>query len=290
MIRFGYGPRMVLRYFKNKFFWRNLLKDMPKYRCFPKDDFELHILSQKQDIWGAIWTAVSFIYFSGLCPNIIIHSDGSIDNETAKLVESKFNNLRVLLKKEADAIISKMDIPEIIKKIRNNKNKLIIKLIDVFLLSSSDKVMLLDGDILFFSRPDEIIDFIEEKSDYDALISQAKSTYPLSLDDNYIKKYNLFERGANKMNSGIFIYKKDKISLEKLVEYFHHTLEPEGYFIEMAGWSALISQTNFSFLPQDRYIIKGPVSDNVVAKHFTSPRRHELFAYGIDLVRKKIKI
>jgi len=290
MIQFGYGPKGFLKYFKNKFRWPKLLEKLPKYQCVPKNDFELHTLSQKQMLWGAIWGLISFMHFSGLSPKIIIHDDGSIDKETAELVESKFNNVKVLLKKEADKMIEKLDVPQLIKDFRNNKNKLIFKLTDVFLLSNSDKVMFLDSDILFFDRLNEIIDFINDKNNLDAVISRSKATYPLSLDDDYLKKYNLIEKEANKMNSGIMAYKKDKMPLEKLVEYFKHTLEPEGYFIEMAGWSSLIAQTNFAFLPAEKYIIKGSVASGVVAKHFTSPRRHELYAYGIDLVREKIGI
>jgi len=38
-----------------------------------------------------------------------------------------------------------------------------------------------------------------------------------------------------------------------------------------------------------KYIIKGGIKENTVIKHFTSPRRHEMYAYGIDKARELCK-
>jgi len=41
-------------------------------------------------------------------------------------------------------------------------------------------------------------------------------------------------------------------------------------------------------LPSNRYQVKYRVNDQTVMKHFTSPRRYEMFAYGIDKARENI--
>jgi hypothetical protein len=50
----------------------------------------------------------------------------------------------------------------------------------------------------------------------------------------------------------------------------------------------LVAQTDFRFLPAERYVIRGGIGPGTVTKHFTSPRRFEMFAWGIDLVRSRI--
>jgi len=266
-----------------------MLKRLLKWEFDQKDDFELHVLIQKEALWMLAWNLRSFLYHSGLGPKIVIHSDGSIDRETAKMFESKFSNLKVILREDADRMINeRKDIPEKIKKYRTGRNILILELTDIFLLSNSEKVMLLDNDFLFYKKPQEIIDFINDKIEYDAIATCFSKGTELFIDDEYMEKYKLEELGAHKLISGIVVYKKNKFPLEKFIEYFDHTLDPENHFIEQAGWAALVCQTNFKFLDEKCYPVKG-MPDEAVCKHYTSPRRHELYAYGIEIVRNQIK-
>lgn len=268
-----------------------LLKKMPRWKSDHSDDFELHVLTQKSGLSMLAWGLRSFLFHSGLCPRMIIHSDGTIDEATARMFESKFDNLKVLLRKDADRIIdNRSDIPEKIKKYRYGSNILILELTDIFLLATSKNVMLLDNDILFFQYPKEIVDFVQGKSSYDALSTYTEGLQKgqlESIDPAFIKKYDLENKKAAHLISGIIVYQREKLKLEKFIEYFDHTLDPENHFVEQAGWASLITQLNFKFLEEARYPVKGMPKESV-CKHFTTPRRFELYAYGIDEVRKRI--
>jgi len=288
LLKQGYGPRGFYNYFKNKFFGLYLLNKLPRYGSSRNDDFEIHVLTQKSGLWMLVWALRSFLYFSRLNPRIVVHDDGSIDAKTARLFESKFTNLEVLRRREADNLIAaRKDIPIHIKKYRQGKNVMILALLDHLLLSKTNKIMVMDNDILFFDYPEEVVDFVKKKSQYDSLILCSKAS-PLTVDEAYLQKYNLREKRAERLNSGLVLINKEKMGLNKLIEYFQHTLDTEGHFIEQAGWSCLVAQTNFNFFPEDKYIVKGGVKNGVILKHFTSPRRHEMFAEGIDKVRKKL--
>lgn len=286
-----YGLSFYYRYFKNRFLGRFLLPGTSPFICNRNEYFELHALSQKKDIWSLFWALKSFLYHSGLCPKIIIHDDGSIDEKTANILKEKFNNLEILFKKQADEIIqNQFELPDLVLSYRQKGHKLILKLVDIFLLSNGKKVMLLDSDVLFFRRPLEVIDFIQNKVEYDALVSGQNGTYNLMVNEEYAKSYDLIRRKAGFINSGLVVFNKDKIRQESLIEYFENTQrQPSDYWVEMSGWGSLLAQTNFKFLPIDHYIIKGKPKEDTVTKHFTKPRRHELFGYGIDMVRRSIK-
>jgi len=289
-LRYGYGYKGVLRYLVNKFWNSKKIYNFKLPDCKQTDNFEIHFLCQKKDSDMLAWSLTSFIVASGICPKVIVHDDGSFDQKTRDKLEHKFPELTVLSLKKADELISNMAglSPKLLE-YRKHGHKLIYKLIDIFLLSRSDKVMVLDSDVLFFGCPGEILKFINEDAGYDSLISRHDGTYNLMLKPDYLSKYNILKNEANFMNSGIILYKKDKTRTGQLLEYFENTLrKPGDYFVEMTGWGSLIAQTKFDFLAKEGYIIKGKPESGTVAKHFTSPRRHEFYIYGIDMVKKRI--
>ena len=289
-IRYGYGWSGVLKYLINKFWNSGAIYNLklPDYKLI--DGVEIHMLCRKKDSDMLAWSLTSFINQSGICPKIVVHDDGSFDKNTVNKLESKFPELKVLSLEKADRLINNMTgLSSRLLEYRSNGHKLIHKLIDVFLLSQSEKVMVIDSDILFFSYPQEILEFICGNSDYDSLITKNSGSYDLELLESYFRKHDILRGSADYMNSGLILYKKNKIELDKLLEYFENTQRmPSDYLVEMSGWACLIAQTKFMFLPPDRYPIKGKLSQNVVMKHFTNPRRHEFYIYGIDMVREEI--
>ena len=238
-------------YFKYRFFSDLILAKLPVYECQPQDDFSVHILCQEEDIAMVEWSIRSFLKYSGLCPKIIVHDDGTMSKKSARLLESHFNNLKVLFKREAIELLQKnSEFKGKIKDFSNKGHKVIIQLIDIFLLSDTAKVMLLDGDVLFFKKPDEILAFVNGQSVYDALVSRQYGSYDLKVDDYYSSKYKLTEREAGFMNPGIILFNKSSISTERFIEFFEHTRRsPNDYFLPMSGWRCLLSQINYKFLP-----------------------------------------
>src|SRR3990167_9466541 len=292
MFKRRFPLRFMLNYTKNRYFGLYMLKKLETW-LDPghHDDFEIHVLAPKSGLWMLAWNLRSFLYHSKLSPTIVIHSDGSIDSVIARMFESKFPNLRVILREEADQTIDAMPmIPDNIKKYRYGKNILILLFTDVYLLSKSETVMLLDFDFMFYAPPSEIIDFVENNLPYDTLatrFSKDDQRPSLYLKDDYVKKYQLLEKRADQLISGIIVFRKSLFPLEKFIEYFENTTDPENFFIEQAGWASMVCQTNFQWLDEKRYPVKGRPPE-AVCKHFTGPHRFELYAHDLDLVRKNI--
>lgn len=290
-LRYGYGWSGVLKYLVNKFWNSKKIYDLklPDYKRV--NGVEIHILCKKGDSNMLAWSLASFINTSGICPKVVVHEDGSFNEDTTKKLELKFPELTVLSLKKANELIKKVTglSPKFLE-YREGGHKLIYKLVDIFLLSQSEKVMVLDSDVLFFERPQEILEFINSNSDYDSLVSKHDGTYNLKMSDDYLKKYDILKNHADRMNSGIILYVKRKLEINKLLEYFENTQRrPDDYFVEMSGWGCLIAQVRFKFLPSEQYSIKSKPNHNTIAKHFTNPRRHEFYIYGIDMVRKGIR-
>lgn len=289
MIQYRYGPRGWYRYLKNKFFPVFLTRRIKPIASPVNSDFEWHILSHKIGFWMTYWTIRSFLFQSQLNPKIIVHDDGTIDEETARMFESKFSNVRVLLRSEANRLFAELNVPTIVKKARQSKNFYILMFLDHLFLSNSRRVMVSDNDILFFAPPKEIIDFMAGKTNVDAMYFVAgDGRNPLPIDDFYRKKYENIVDDAARLNSGLMIFDKSKIKIDRITEYFEHATDFNHHLIEQSGWGMILSQLPHAFFPEDRYKLRGGVEPPVIFKHFTKPRRHEFFAYGIDEVRKRI--
>ncbi len=285
-----YGLIDYFNYFKNKLFGNLFLSKLPKYECSVNNDFEIHVLCQKKDVGMLEWALKSFLFFSGLCPNIIVHDDGSFDAKSASVLENKFTNLKVLFKSDADRLIkSYPNLSDDVRAYRDNGHIMIMEFFDLFLLSKAKKVMIFDSDILFFKKPTEIIDFVNGKSSFDALISRQYGTYDLMVNKEYEIKHKFIEREAGFMNPGLILLNRESLTIDMFTEYFRNTRrEIKDYFVGMAGWGFLISQVNFNFFPSDTYVIKYRPNENTIMKHFTSPRRYDFYAYGIDILRNKM--
>ncbi len=292
MLRRRAGLKEFYGYYKNKFFGRYLFKRMPKFSSGPVDpEFELHILSQKSMLWPMAVGIRSFLHHSGLSPRILIHVEEEFDSATIRLLEEKFNNVTVIPWKEATARIEALpDVPEKIKKYRFGKNPIILKLIDGMLLAKAKHVMVLGTDVFFYSQPSEIVDFVRDGSAYEAWGSYDTNPPPMAIKESYAKKYDVYARRAEHLNSDLMIFRRDLIGLDQFIEYFENTLEPEGYFVDMTGFAVLLTNLKFNFFPYERYKIKGGVDETTVTKHFTGPRRDELYSYGIDLALRRMKL
>ena len=149
----------------------------------------------------------SFLHHSGLCPKIVIHSDGTIDERSAGILKSKFSGLEVIPRKTADDYIYNMpDLSEKAKNLRRTKNNLLLKLIDIPLLAKGKKIMIIGDDVLFYSKPQEIVDFVEDKLPYGVLVSENHGQCELGVNEEYLSKYKLIDRRADFINSDFLRY------------------------------------------------------------------------------------
>jgi hypothetical protein len=280
--------KYFFNYCKNRYFGEFLADRFSRYRGQVNEDFELHVLCQKSMLWPLMVCLRSFLYHSGLCPRVIVHVD-DFDEYSINLLESKFNNVRVIRWTEATESINKRtDINDKIKNIRFGPNILATKLTDDYLLSKSKYVMVIGSDVLFYSQPAEIMEFVRGQNGYDALGSYDPHDMPILVDQDFKNKLRINEQGLNHLNSDLIIFDKTKIPHEWFTEYFEHILDPKNYFVDSAGFSVLYARLKWKFLEHDRYRIKGEVDLNTVAKHFTGPRRWQLYSWGIDLARKNM--
>lgn len=282
--------KYLFSYCKNRYFGGFLASRFPRYEGHIDEDVELHILCQRSMRWPLIVCLRSFIYHSGLVPRIIVHVD-DFDERSIRLLEHAFNNVRVLRWDDATAAInSRTDISDAIKKIRFGPNILATKLTDFYLLAQARWVIVLGSDVLLYRRPSEIIDLIRGFTDLDATGSYDIHDMPIPIDSEYKQALRINEQDLNHLNSDLLVFDRTKIPHQWFTEYFEHLLDPKNYFVDSAGFSCLYARLQWKFLNHERYRIKGGIDAGTVAKHFTGPRRWQLYAWGIDRARSEMQL
>src|SRR3989344_1828346 len=295
----GYGPRYWWPYVKNAYFGNYLVKRMPACAYEPNSEIELHTICHTQGVWMLYWMVRSLIGHTGLKPVIVIH-DGGLDQNAVKTIAMKLPTAKIMFYKDnAERLQGVPGLPEIIKEAGINGHFFLTKLINPVVFSRAKRLLVTDIDILYYQPPTEIIDFMNGNSQYDALVQQGPEgvspqgvpygSFDLMVDDYYSDKYRLKEKDIARLNGGYILVRKDKLTIDKLAEFLEHNKRPlKDYFLEMSAWACLLAQMNYKILPHNRYQIKCGVGDQTIMKHFTSPRRHEMFAYGIDKARENI--
>lgn len=285
----SFGQKMA--YFKNRMLGLNLLAETPPFLKNGQPCYELHVLCQKSDVWMLVWSLKSLLFHSKLTPKIVIHNDGSLDQFACYHLKRILGNIRIVSRQEADAaVLPKIPKSSKLYKYRSEGHPLLLDLIDPIIYTESEKIMVLNSDVLFFKTPSEVDNFITNAKSPDALISRQPKPFVMAISPDYVHKHNLTQKDAGYINCGITIFNRNAISLEDSIEFFEHCLLPtKDYLVEAMGWIALVGKTNFKFLPDDTYHIKGRLNENTIAKHFTSGRRHELYGYGIAQIQTQME-
>ena len=250
------------------------------------DDFSIHILTCHRDIVMTLWSLASFFQAAVIIGNLFIHDDGSL-TEADKRMLKRFFPSAVLVdsRRFLEQFAAQLDVCPVLKHFRTRYTSFFSfkKIIDPYFVSDKKIHLILDSDILWFNRPEEL--------EREISVGCRKSF----MQNNNTAIYATFKGGARSderlshMNAGIILYSKDNFDIQKLCEFFER-LDVENlsnlHFADQAGHAYCLK--NVEALDEQRYIIKGAVGKNTIAKHYTSPRRPLFYIEGVEILKDKI--
>lgn len=118
---------------------------------------EVRVLTWRRDWINLIWALKSFYHFSGLDYPLYVHDGGLSDSNIPRLLRH-FPNAHFVSRAAADSCVST-------EFRRRNLHRCLAyrslnvpsrKLFDFFLMSQADSVIIIDSDIVFFRKPEEL--------------------------------------------------------------------------------------------------------------------------------------
>ena len=164
------------------------------------------------------------------------------------------------------------------------------KVIDVHLGAQGPRLVL-DSDMLFFARPDVLLDWLDSEDDRPLL-------YMTDCEESYGYSRQLMESltGAplpKLLNVGICGLTSDRLNWSQLEAWSSTLVAREGtsYFLEQALVAMLASQTDGLQAPVESYITR-PTPDQVrrghgVLQHYVSSSKPDYFRYAWRVARKR---
>jgi len=272
-------------------YYRDIL-NTPPVRTGSDSGFDLHVLVCRKDFVNMFWSLKSLFHFSRLRPGLVIHEDGSLGRRHLRLIEHHFPEADIITKREADELMKKV-LPEGSMMHRCRFESYIpfsIKLLDTLMLPGKDSIMVLDPDVVFFSRPSEIEDAVESGDGF--YLRDRNTCYALDTDR---LEYALDLKMLPAVNSGLYFVPDNKELETGSIERFLKLLsDGSGYrrkWIEQTGVACLLSRRRDVFSPLDskRYSIStNQLHPDVACHHYTGLVRRRLYVEAAPVLRKKL--
>ncbi|MBS0555642.1 MAG: hypothetical protein JSS47_24440 [Proteobacteria bacterium] len=147
--------------------------------------FEVHMLLGHRHVGMALWAVKSFLKACERRFAVVLHEDGSLTPEDVAALEHHLRGVRIVRKAAADEEMDARLRPypnchdyryanKLHSDHRNagyNMHIFAVRLFDFNFYSRATKRMFLDADILFFRRPTEILNWIDDPADQRSLYS-----------------------------------------------------------------------------------------------------------------------
>lgn len=217
---------------------------LPPWQSMENPVIDLHILLCARDVIAGLWSLRTFLHFSGLSVNLMIHDDGSLTESHIKQLCVMFPQARIIPFTQAWEEMSRVlaPYPNAYRFRITEYFWSAIKLLDFAYYSEGRRFMALDADLLFFKRPDEILSAIAKGQGFFMSDWQDAYTWPL---DRWPAVLGL--QGIPQVNVGLFGTPNEKNfydvnEVERcLAAYYQRFPCPRSYWLEQTVWGALFS-------------------------------------------------
>ena len=251
------------------------VKDLLDGRC------EIHAFTSQQDWLNLVWALKSFYKYSNHRYRLCIHEDGSLVTETINQLVRHFPDARIITRIDADKLLYVIlaNYPRVLE--FRKKNLLAPKLVDFIAYSQSDRMLVFDSDLLFFSEPTVLLSRIET-GEYrlNTFNSDINTAYTVDTDEvERLMNFKVMPR----FNSGLGLVHKNSIRYDWIEEFLALPGITNGHFwrIEQTLYALCSSRFGTEHLPDEYtlYLQKG--IGNRPFRHYVGAIRHLMYSEGI---------
>lgn len=244
---------------------------------------EIHALTYEKDWLNLIWALKTFYYYSGRRYALCIHDDGTLTADNRATLQHHFPDARIIDRKTADlrVVETLQNYPRCLE--FRKTNHLSPKVFDFREYLESDRMLLLDSDVLFFAEPTALLQRIEDPNYcLNTVNSDTASAY--TVEPKLVKAkldFDVIER----FNSGLGLIHKQSMRLD-WIEEFLGLPDVIGHFwrIEQTLYALFSSRYGVELLPPDYDVhLEGDLG-NSPARHYVGKIRHLMYSEGIRLL------
>ena len=241
---------------------------------------EIHVLTSATDWLNLLWALKSFYHYSRRNYRLCIHDDGSLNQEHYAIFRHHFPDGRIIDRAAADKeVLSKLEKYPRCFKFRKT-NQLSLKVFDFLTYLESDRLLLLDSDVLFFAKPKVLLDRIENP-EYQCNSVNADIASAYTIDPTVVEAQMGFEV-RERFNSGLGLIHKKSLSLD-WIEEFLDLPDIIGHFwrIEQTLFALCSSKFGVELLPDEYNVRLEKGVNNLPSRHYIGAIRHLMYSEGI---------
>lgn len=255
---------------------------------------EVHMLTGAKHHVDLLYAAKSFIHHYPVPISLVIHADPTVTEDVIKRINRHLPQAKVFTRQMRDVLVE----PEIEKrglkycqKFRQI-NVFGAKLIDAFVLSQSNKLILLDTDCLTFKSLKGLRELIG-CSQSTNIFSRDPEAYPYSISSDKIKQYFGLEIITH-FCAGFCIIDRQCLDFNLVEKWLSTPGYPmHDHFAEQTITAALVSREQMVMLPSDEYNT-GRTQDEKTCNfihycgHYLSETRIAMRKIGQSIVLKQL--
>ncbi len=294
------GRLLYLLRFNQKRGWRAAWYDYrvaPLIRQFqlpqdlaPAPPVPVHLVTSQDDWLRAAWTLASWHVMTGRQWQIVIHEDGTLPPEGRDLFASLFPTARLLPRVEADEKMSRVLTPYARCQEYREKLALGLKIFDIPYFCQAQRFLILDSDVLFFRRPEEILAWVDAPDDRRCLFNaEAEDPCPLTSGE---ARQKLKVQLLPNINSGLCLLWRDAFDLPFCEMALRETSlgAAKPWRIEQSLFALCASRENRAALLPTSYEVslKMERAADAVARHYVGAVRQQFYAEGIRELQSQL--
>jgi len=270
-------------------YWRDVvrLKILQTEAIAQTDDLncEIHVLTSAKDWLNLLWALKSFYVASNHRYALCIHDDGTLEPGHRATLQQHFPNARIIDRPSADAkVLAEMQAYPRCLEFRKT-NHLAPKVFDFASYLESDRMLLLDSDILFFTEPTELLRRIEDPEySLNTVNGDVSSAYTVN---PQVVENKLGFEVIDRFNSGLGLIHKASFNLD-WIEEFLALPDILGHFwrIEQTLYALFSSRFGAELLPPAYDVhLEGGIG-NSPSRHYVGKIRHLMYSEGIQHLTK----
>jgi hypothetical protein len=241
---------------------------------------EIHVLTYEKDWLNLIWALKTFYHYSGRRYALCIHDDGTLTADNRATLQHHFPNARIIDRPTADQdVFARLaDYPRCLEFRRTNH--LSPKVFDFAAYLESDRMLLLDSDVLFFAEPTALLQRIED-SNYRLNTVNGDVSSAYTVDPTIVQQKFGFEM-IDRFNSGLGLIHKASLNFD-WIEEFLALPDILGHFwrIEQTLYALCSCRFGAELLPPEYDVhLEGDIN-GAPSRHYVGRIRHLMYGEGL---------
>lgn len=205
------------------------------------------------------------------------HEDGSLTDDDVAALERHFPDATVIRRAEADSVLDRVLEPFPTCRNTRQKHNWFLKNFDTWHYAPYDRFIVIDSDIVFFRRPDRIMDWMSAGSDALHVMEDTREKYALERKEiENLMGFPIWKR----VNSGLDLMPKAAFDLALAEKYFSlcSPRAREFHFLEQTLFAVLGSAWGKGgVLPPEYEISWGNFRRRGgVCRHYVGPFKNDL--------------